>query len=523
MVNPVRNYRNRQEKIRSSVRLRRDKSSEISNGVNSLRVIEEPLRERGARFKKELTRVKKELNADALHDLRVSIRRLNAVFSLLSLFPQTKIKKAIRKKPRSIMKLLGELRDLHVEVEIINAVFQRKNQFVRSFLDKLNKALEQKEGNIRRVVKSFSPDFLKKLNIKKTILPLLGTDWEYQAKIALAALFKNFSSFAEKAQGGNIDAFHRMRISLKKLRYTSEILLPLFPWITEVRLNNMHTLQQVMGDIHDRDLLIQKMKDEEVGNRNLIRGQEIAVRRLNERRKSLFDEGFKEYLLVVLSYERDFAVLPEINDEMALQAAFLLLLKDIKNKKEGNKVKNALLYGKNIHIVHPLRTALILAEELEIRDADVVTAALLHDTLEAKGTVATREKIEKNFGKRVALLVWNLTKEDWESKNMESYLQKVRSSGELTKIIKLADRLDSTRHLNSKSKKKQRVYWKSTLEDFAPIFKELTPPYRQFFEQEYKRLWEETAPEVRKGLVLNFEKDGGRHEKGNIEEEKQRT
>ena len=106
---------------------------------------------------------------------------------------------------------------------------------------------------------------------------------------------------------------------------------------------------------------------------------------------------------------------------------------------------------------------------------------------------------------------------------MESYLQKVRSGGEPTKIIKLADRLDSTRHLNSKSKKKQRVYWESTLEDFAPIFKELNFPYRQFFEQEYKRLWEETAPEVKKGLVLNFEKDGGRHEKGNIEEEKQRT
>ena len=275
----------------------------------------------------------------------------------------------------------------------------------------------------------------------------MGTGWEYQVKVALATLFKNFSSSAEEAEEGNINAFHRLRISLKRLRYTSEILLPLFPWISEARLNNMHALQQVMGDIHDLDLLIRKMKDEEVSDKNLIRWQEITIRRLNKRREVLFNKGFKEYLEIVLSYERDFAALPEIDDEMALQAAFLLLLKDIKNKKEGNKVKNALLYGKNIHIVHPLRTALILAEELEIRDADVIMAALLHDTLEAKGTVAIREKIEKNFGKRVALLVWGLTKEDGESKNLEAYLQKVRSGGEPTKIIKLADRLDSTRHL----------------------------------------------------------------------------
>ncbi len=135
--------------------------------VNSLRVIEESLQERGAKFKKELARIKKELNADTLHDLRVSIRRLNAVFSLLGLLPQAKVKKSIRRKPRSIMKPLGELRDLHVEGEIINVIFQRKNQFVRLFLDKLSKDIEQQEGSIRQAIESFSPDFLKKVNIKK--------------------------------------------------------------------------------------------------------------------------------------------------------------------------------------------------------------------------------------------------------------------------------------------------------------------------------------------------------------------
>ena len=467
-----------------------------------LKVIEESFQKREARFKKELERAKKEINADTLHDLRVSIRRLQAVFLLLRLLPRIKVKKSLYQRPKTIMNPLGELRDIHVEVEIINDVFKRKNQFIKLFLNKLNKDIEQKEENVRRVVESFSLDFLKRLDIKKILIPLADTDLEYQIKIVLATLFRNFFSFREDAEGGNINAFHRMRISLKKLRYTSEILQPVFPWITEVRLNNMHALQQVMGDIHDLDVLIQRVNGQKLKDRNLTCLQAVTSNRLHKRRALLFNKEFIEQSEAIFSYEKDFATFPDIDDGSALQAAFLLLLKEIKKKKEESKIKDALLYARNIHIVHPLRTAIILAGELKVNEPDIIAAALLHDTLEIKGTVATREKIEKDFGKRVASLVWNLTKEDREIKSMDVYLQKIKSGGESTKMIKLADRLDSLRHLSSKNKKKQRARWKSTLEEFVPICKDINPSRWNFFYREYQKLWEETDPEVKKGLVL---------------------
>ncbi|MBT9131496.1 MAG: hypothetical protein DDT41_01802 [candidate division WS2 bacterium] len=69
-------------------------------------------------------------------------------------------------------------------------------------------------------------------------------------------------------------------------------------------------------------------------------------------------------------------------------------------------------------------------------------------------------------------------------------------------MIKLADRLDSLRHLNSKNKKKQKARWKSTFEEFIPVCKDINPSRWNFFYREYKKLWEETDPEVKKGLVL---------------------
>lgn len=471
------------------------------NGV-AYKVIEESFRERELRFEKELERAKKEINADTLHDLRVSIRRLQAAFLLLRLLSQTKIKKSLYQRPKTIMNPLGELRDIHVEVEIINDAFKRKNQFVKLFLNRLNKGVEQEEENVRRAVESFSLDFLEKLDIKKILTPLADTDLEYQIKIVLATLFENFFSFREDAEGGNINAFHRMRISLKKLRYTSEILSSLFPWITEARLNNMHALQQVMGNIRDLDVLIQKINGQKLKDRNLTRLQVLTSNRLHRTRTSLFNKEFKEQLEVIFSYEKDFAAFPDIDDGSTLQAAFLLLLKDLKKKKEKSRIKNALLYAKDIHIVHPLRTAIVLAEELKVKESDIIAAALLHDTLELKGTVATREKIERDFGKRVASLVWDLTKENGENKSMDVYLQKLKSGGESAKMIKLADRLDTLRHLSSKNKKKQRARWESTIEELIPVCKDINPSRWDFFYREYKKLWEETDPEVKKGLTI---------------------
>ncbi len=55
------------------------------------------------------------------------------------------------------------------------------------------------------------------------------------------------------------------------------------------------------------------------------------------------------------------------------------------------------------YIVHPMRVALVLLEELEYRDCEVITAALLHDVLESsEGRVKTAD-LEQQFTGNIAL------------------------------------------------------------------------------------------------------------------------
>ena len=58
------------------------------------------------------------------------------------------------------------------------------------------------------------------------------------------------------------------------------------------------------------------------------------------------------------------------------------------------------------YIIHPLYVAIILAE-LEL-DKETIVAGLLHDVVE--DTVMTKDEIETEFGKEVALLVDGVTK-----------------------------------------------------------------------------------------------------------------
>ena len=60
------------------------------------------------------------------------------------------------------------------------------------------------------------------------------------------------------------------------------------------------------------------------------------------------------------------------------------------------------------YINHPIDVALIIVREGGVSTAPVLTAALLHDTIE--DTTATRAEIDQMFGKDIGALVDGLTK-----------------------------------------------------------------------------------------------------------------
>jgi (p)ppGpp synthase/HD superfamily hydrolase len=98
------------------------------------------------------------------------------------------------------------------------------------------------------------------------------------------------------------------------------------------------------------------------------------------------------------------------------------------------------------YVIHPIRVAWTL--ERHGYDDDVITAGLLHDTIEDADVTA--EEIAERFGTRVARLVEAVSEADkeapWEPRK-QATIDKVAGAGEDVLAILAADKLDNVRSI----------------------------------------------------------------------------
>ncbi|MEA3452796.1 MAG: HD domain-containing protein [Patescibacteria group bacterium] len=133
------------------------------------------------------------------------------------------------------------------------------------------------------------------------------------------------------------------------------------------------------------------------------------------------------------------------------------------------------------YIIHPIRTALILPEELGIQDIDMLCAALLHDAIE--DGEGGSDEIERVFGAEVGRIVRKVTRvrSDNESEEQKAIakiekLKEIAEQDERVRLIKLCDVLDNMRSMEfipeiSPSRDKI-TRWKRELKDYVlPIAK----------------------------------------------------
>jgi guanosine-3',5'-bis(diphosphate) 3'-pyrophosphohydrolase len=122
---------------------------------------------------------------------------------------------------------------------------------------------------------------------------------------------------------------------------------------------------------------------------------------------------------------------------------------------------------------HPSRVTKIMLIELNHTDANILCAALLHDTLE-DSHVLTPEILELNFGSYTSYLVQKLTKDikaegamkEWVERE---YIEKLLAASEDARMLKLADRLDTYRCLEFNVKKNPIRYIMETQTHYFPL------------------------------------------------------
>ena len=99
--------------------------------------------------------------------------------------------------------------------------------------------------------------------------------------------------------------------------------------------------------------------------------------------------------------------------------------------------------GKTPYIIHPISVAMILAEIGGVDDKEILSAALLHDTIEDTDTTA--DEIEREFGARVRGIVEELTDNKLLSYSERKQLQ-IDHAPKLSKdasLVKIADKISN--------------------------------------------------------------------------------
>src|SRR5712692_8958103 len=119
------------------------------------------------------------------------------------------------------------------------------------------------------------------------------------------------------------------------------------------------------------------------------------------------------------------------------------------------------------YIVHLVRVAVSLVDELNLYSPKLVCSALLHDVIEDSDV--TREDIGRMFDEEIAEVVWLLTK--LEDVSLRDYLARIEAAAHTgAPIVKLCDRLDNLRSIvhSPKLEKKRRVI-RTTEELYLPL------------------------------------------------------
>jgi len=220
-------------------------------------------------------------HSECLHDMRVASRRLRETFQLFSMFyRQSKLKK-IRSQVKKMTRILGSPREMDVNVSLLREFRNESDPLVQAVHEYLLEAFEHRQAKVReRMQRALDHLDLKKLRAEwvnfaqgPLLEPeprsvLLGIQREFESEAYLRQTIAILGqkaipvlAFQETALGSESDGeLHRLRIALKKFRYSLEIYNPLHQQRFDQAIESTKQLQEILGQAHDCFVLVQQIR-----------------------------------------------------------------------------------------------------------------------------------------------------------------------------------------------------------------------------------------------------------------------
>jgi CHAD domain-containing protein len=227
------------------------------------------LAQRGDDFRRRLAIVLQAYDPEAIHDLRVSSRRLREGLALFAPCYPAAPARRVDRRVRTVTRMLGEIRNRDEAALFFSGLRNKLDAACRSALESLTASLEQergaelarlKEGLCRTAAADFHRQY-RRLTDFPEIFPADGTapdlfvPLEEFGRQALGARLAGLMQLVPAARvKGNAAERHQLRIAVKHFRYRLEILSHLFGERYDDGYAAVKSYQEVLGKLQDLDV-----------------------------------------------------------------------------------------------------------------------------------------------------------------------------------------------------------------------------------------------------------------------------
>jgi CHAD domain-containing protein len=196
------------------------------------------------------------LAPEPVHDLRVALRRCRSLAEGFSELNPNGEWRHLRNACKKLLDGLAEVRDGQVVEEWTQRLGLTEGTLGATLTECLDAEQRQARHDARKVLADFSRKRWKRWrrSLPKRVACITAPEAHF-ARLALRRLAKAHALEERWQTHPSSKAAHRLRIGLKRFRYTIESFLPEeAAWSTELK-----KLQDMLGDIHDLDVLRQQV------------------------------------------------------------------------------------------------------------------------------------------------------------------------------------------------------------------------------------------------------------------------
>jgi CHAD domain-containing protein len=203
----------------------------------------------------ECARASRGLDADAVHDLRVALRRCRSMADGFLAFDPYPAWRAMKGEGKRLFSRMGDLRDVQVMIEWV----QRLGAPGDGATERMLQYLDDREQRLKRdaldALQSFDAGKWQVWTAELTgRAARIGARQLVFQHLALQRWHEAHELHRQALRNRSHLGFHRLRIGLKRFRYTVENFLPhlLDAWSADLR-----ELQDLLGENHDLHILLQ--------------------------------------------------------------------------------------------------------------------------------------------------------------------------------------------------------------------------------------------------------------------------